>query len=91
MSTTVTHIDAWLPRQLPAQLASLGELYRGALEHDGDERAASVGWRLYALLVFASRLAPLPRLAELAGLTVEQLAAVLVDFADEDAQLAVAA
>ncbi len=89
MPATAT-IDHWLPRQLPAQLASLGQLYRAALEPGAGE-PASVGWRLYAALAFAARLAPLPRLAELTGLTVEQLTAVLVEFADDDASLTVAA
>lgn len=84
-------IDPWLPRQLPGQLASLGALYRAALEPDAQEPPASVGWRLYAALVFAARLAPLPRLAELTGLTVDQLTAVLVEFDDGDTTLAVAA
>lgn len=83
--------DPWLPRQLPAQLRSLGELYRAALEPGADEPPASVGWRLYAALSFAERLAPLTRLAELTGLTVEQLTAVLADFADDSASLTAAA
>ena len=93
MSATVSNlIDPWLPRQLPAQLAALGELYRDAqAAEDAGERVASVGWRLYAVLSFASRLAPLPRLAELTGLTAEQLTAVLVEFADDDSSLTVAA
>lgn len=92
MSVTVTElIDPWLPRQLPAQLQALGALYRAALEARADESAASVGWRLYAALAFAARLAPLPRLAALTGLTVEQLTAVLVEFADDDASLTAAA
>ncbi len=90
MPATAT-IDSWLPRQLPAQLASLGELYRAALEPGAGEPAVSVGWRLYAALAFATRLAPLPTLAELTGLTVEQLTSVLVEFADGDAPLTVAA
>ena len=84
-------IDPWLPRQLPAQLVSLGELYRAALEPGAGEPVASVGWRLYAALAFAARLAPLPRLAELTGLTVDQLSAVLVEFSDDDAALITAA
>ena len=92
MSSTVTDIfDPWLPRQLPGQLASLGALYRAALESGSAEQPATVGWRLYAALAFASRLAPLPRLAELTGLTVDQLTAVLDEFADDDAALATAA
>ncbi len=93
MSATVFNlVHPWLPRQLPAQLAALGDLYKDALERDGaGDRIASVGWRLYAVLSFASRLAPLPHLAELTGLTTEQLSAVLVDFADDDSSLPVAA
>ena len=93
MPATVSNLlDPWLPRQLPAQLAALGDLYRDALEsEDPGEGVANVGWRLYAALSFASRLAPLPHLAELTGLTAEQLTAVLVDFADDDASLTVAA
>ena len=90
MCSPVTDPDFWLPPQLPAQLSSLGELYRAALELGGEQQAAGVGWRLYAALAFAARLAPLPRLAELTGLTVEQLTAVLVDFGDDDRQLAAA-
>jgi hypothetical protein len=90
-STVTDNLDPWLPRQLPGQLASLGALYRSALEPGSAEQPASVGWRLHAALLFASRLAPLPRLAELTGLTVEQLATVLVEFADDDASLAAAA
>lgn len=93
MSATVFNfVDPWLPRQLPAQLAALGDLYRDALDSgDAGERITSVGWRLYAALSFASRLAPLPHLGELTGLTTEQLTTVLVDFADDDSSLAVAA
>lgn len=80
-------IDPWLPRQLPAQLAALGELYRAALTPGAGEQPASVGWRLYAALAFAARLAPLPRLAELTGLTVEQLRGVLAEFGDDEAPL----
>ncbi len=50
-----------------------------------------MGWRLYAALAFAARLAPLPRLADLTGLSVEELTTVLVDFADGDAALSAAA
>ena len=92
MTATITSLsDPWLPRQLPAQLAALGGLYRAALEPGACEAPASVGWRLYAALAFATRLAPLPRLAELTGLSVEQLTVVLSDFADDDAGLTVAA
>lgn len=85
-------VDPWLPRQLPGQLAALGDLYRHALDSgDPGERTASVGWRLYAALSFASRLAPLGHLAELTGLTTEQLTDVLVTFADDEPSLAVAA
>lgn len=91
MTATVSHrIDSWLPRQLPAQLAALGQLYRAALEPGAGEPAASVGWRLYAALAFATRLAPLPSLAELTGLTVEQLTNVLVEFGDDDVSLVAA-
>ncbi len=86
MPAAVSHlIDPWLPRQLPAQLAALGELYRAALKPGAGEQPATVGWRLYAALVFAARLAPLPRLAELTGLSVEQLRSVLAEFGDDDA------
>lgn len=93
MSATISHlVDCWLPRQLPAQLTALGELYRAALDcEDAGERAASVGWRLYAVLSFASRLAPLPLLAELTGLSAEQLTEVLVEFADGESSLSGAA
>ena len=93
MPATVSElVDPWLPRQLPAQLAALGRLYREALEsEDAGEGVASVGWRLYAALSFASGLAPLFHLAELTGLTAEQLTAVLVDFADDGSSLTVAA
>lgn len=92
MSATVNHIiDPWLPRPLPRQLAALGELYRDALEAGVAESPTSVGWRLYAALAFATRLASLPRLAELTGLTVDQLSAVLVEFAGDDDPLVVAA
>ena len=93
MSSAISHLrDAWLPRQLPAQLAALGGLYRAAIEsQEAGDQPASVGWRLYAALAFASRLAPLAHLADLTGLTEDQLTAVLVEFADEDAALAAAA
>ena len=93
MPPVVTHTrNFWLPRQLPVQLAALGGLYRAALEPHGaaDDRAA-IGWRLYALLAFASRLAPLDHLAHLTGLTVEQVEGVLREFADDDALLIEAA
>lgn len=93
MSATVNPLtDRWLPRQLPAQLAALGALYRAELESRAPIAAtASVGWRLYAVLAFAARLAPLPRLAELTGLTDEQLTAVILAYADEDLPLSAAA
>lgn len=89
-STVANLVDPRLPRQLPAQLASLGQLYRAALEPDADVHPASVGWRLYAALAFAVRLAPLPLIAELTGLTVEQIDSVLAEFAVGDGELAAA-
>jgi hypothetical protein len=92
MPRALTRIrDSWLPSQLPAQLAALGGLYRAALESpgSGDERAG-IGWRLYAALAFGARLAPIGHLADLTGLTVEQVNAVLVEFADEDTLLTAA-
>lgn len=93
MPHAITQIrDCWLPRQLPTQLAALGGLYRDALEaHGAGEDRAAVGWRLHALLAFASRLAPLDQLAHLTGLTVEQVDAVLGEFAGDGVPLIEAA
>lgn len=82
---TTDRTDSWLPTQLPAQLAALGELYRHALESRASAELAGVGWRLNAALAFAARMAPLPHLADLTGLSVEQLTSVLREFADDDA------
>jgi hypothetical protein len=91
MPSTATLIrDPWLPRQLPTQLAALGALYRAALASGSRHEAAGIGWRLYAALAFATRLAPRGHLADLTGLTVEQVDAVLVEFADEDTVLTAA-
>ncbi len=84
--------DPWLPRQLPPQLAALGDLYLGVLERGvAAEDRASVWWRLHAALSFASTLAPLSYLAGVTGLTVEQLTAILVEFGDDGAAVASAA
>ena len=92
MHSTATLIrDPWLPRQLPAQLAALGALYRAATASGSGDEVAGIGWRLYAALAFASRLATSGHLADLTGLTVEQVDAVLVEFADEDTLFTAAA
>lgn len=81
-------LDPWLPHSLPQQLAALGTLYRDALEQGGrtrDEALASIGWRLYAAVFFASGLAPLQHLSELTSLTVGELGLVLADYADDAA------